>query len=515
MSEHRPLKDRAKRVLSLTALGPRVSALEALAKDTGTAVARVEGRLAAIEAALRQVRQADDEVEIDFVGQRCSDFVGEHVPPGQRVAVLTDGDPAVFVPNDWPVEAFPHGSRPARTGGDFDHGAGPIAHLEVQRIEGIRFVLVPDASRGWLQRYPEFAEHLTDRYDVVADESGVGLLVDVGTRQVTQRRQQTLVDVLDHAVDGNRYAAILDWTDLELDSLILGRNMVTAPPGTDGKLHYLDRTIDVVVIHDLARLEEGRRVASDTVVVVSAGEGEGLRVTRIEDVRADSVSAVDPILVVIAVEPGDPWLTHVEEAIAGQHHLTLVAAHDPWGAAAAAESNVVVVAERGVLPLPGCIEASATLVMSEGRIGGVAAKLLAADGSLEAAGSMIFGDGSVESISGGRSEVAAAWHEYVRPVCATPGLLAARATALREAQVASGSLTAVSAALWQAGYELHYQPDAWAVRTLHSNGADAPAGVASAGWVQALSARPERPAALNARAWRSLLAQEDVRSAWE
>jgi len=497
-------------------IGPRVSALEALSKDTAVAVARFEDRLAAVEGALRQVRSgADDAEEIDPVGTRCSDMVGEHVPLGQRVAVLTDGDPTVFAPDDWPVAGFPRHSRPARTECDFDHGAGPIAHLEVQRVEGIRFFLVPEPSRGWLQRYPEFAEHLTDRYDVVADEPGAGVLVDVSARQVTRRRQQTLIDLLDRVVDGDRYAAILDWTDLNLGSLVVGRNIITAPAGNDGKLLYLDRTIDVVVIQDPARLEEGRRVAGCAVVVVSPAEGGEILVTATEDLRADNVSAVDPVLVVIAVEPGDPWLAYVEEAVAPLRNVTVVAAHDPWEAAIAAEPDVVVVAEHGVLPLPGCIEACSALLLSGDRIGGVAAKLLAADGSLEAAGSMVFADGSIENVSGGCGEIAAAWHEYVRPICSTTGLLTIRAAALRETQFAPGSFAAVSAALWRAGYETRYQPDAWAVRTPDSDGPDMVEGVAPESWGQALSARPHRPTPLDARAWRSLLARDEAGRGWK
>jgi hypothetical protein len=511
-----PLKDLPKRLAAWGDLGKRVAALEAVLVDSTSAVASFDGRLAAIEDALRRLRHGDEDVDEHSASRcRCRELLSELVPVGQCVAVLTEDDPAVFAPDGQPVTVFPQHSPTDRPDCGFDHSAAAIAQLEVQRVEGTRFLLLPDPARGWLQRYPEFAEHLTNRYDVVADEPGAGLLVDMDTRRRPQQRQRTLVDVLDRLVDGNRYAAILDWTDLDLGSLVAGRSVFTAPAGNDRALPYIERTIDVVVIEDPARLEEGRRVARGAVVVVRSAENGGVLVSGVEEVQSDDVTALDPLLLVAATDPGDPWLTHVEEAVVAQPQVTVVASRDPWRVAATADVNVVLVAERGVLPLPGCIEASSALLASDDRIGGVAAKLLGADGSLEAAGSMVFADGSVENINASCSEMAAPWHEYVRPVCTTTGLLTARPSALRAASIASGSFVAVAAALWRAGYELSYQPDAWAVRALGAANGDRAGGeVASETWAEALPSRPPRPVLLDVRAWRGLLAREEVGSSW-
>jgi hypothetical protein len=499
----------------LDELAERLAALEAVIGETADA-ASLDTRLAAIEDAVRRLRYGDEELsEIDDTVRRCRELVGEHVAVGERVAVVSDGDPALLARYDRPVAAFPQGARAGSPDPDFDHGAAAIAHLEAQRVQGTRFLLLPEPARSWMQRYPEFAEHLLTRYDVVADEPGAGLLVDVGAVRAAGRGQGTLLEVLDRLVAGDRYAPVLDWTGLDLESVTGGRNLFAPSAEADGELPYLDRTIDVVVVEDPAHLDEGRRVASAAVVVVNPDQSGRVMVTRVEEVAPSGTLTLDPILLVVAVsDSGDPWLTRVQEAVADQPAITVVAARDPWARTADVEADVVVLAEPGVLPLPGCIEAAAATVTSDERVGAAAVKLLAADGSLEAAGSIVFADGSVEGVAAGCHEVAAPWHEYVRPVCAATGLLAVRSSAAREASKPSGSFVASSAGLWEAGYELRYQPDAWAVRALDPDPAGAGEEDGIEAWARTLSARPDRPVPLDTAAWRALLAQDDVQGCW-
>jgi len=500
----------------LEELAERVAALEALAGGTIDATS-LDARLSAIEDAIRRLRYDDEDLgEIDDTVRRCRELVGEHVPVGERVAVVSEGDPALLARYDRPIAAFPQGARVGGPDRDFDHGAAAIAHLEAQRVQGTRFLLLPEPARCWMQRYPELAEHLLVRYDVVADEPGAGLLVDVGAARAAGQGQGTLVEVLDRLVAGDRYAPVLDWTGLDLESVTGGRNLFAPPAEADGELPYLDRTIDVVVVEDPAHLEEGLRVASSAVVVVNPDESGRVLVTRVEEVAPNGTVTLDPILLLVATsDPKDPWLARVEESVAEQPAITVVTARDPWARTAEEEeADVAVLAEPGVLPLPGCIEAAAATVTSDEKVGAAAVKLLAADGSLEAAGSIVFADGSVEGVAAGCREVAAPWHEYVRPVCAATGLLAVRSSAAREASKPSGSFVASSASLWEAGYELRYQPDAWAVRVLGPDPEDAAEEAAAEAWARTLRARPDRPVPLDARAWRGLLAQDDVEGSW-
>jgi hypothetical protein len=137
----------------------------------------------------------------------------------------------------------------------------------------------------------------------------------------------------------------------------------------------------------------------------------------------------------------------------------------------------------------------------------VAVKLFAADGSLEAAGGAVFADGSMEGIARG-APPAAPWHEYVRPVAAAVGLVVLRPAAARELALADHAgtfdLADISARLWSNGWELHYQPDAAAVRAL------APAAPPADAWPQASDGLPTRPDELHDLAWRLLLARDEV-----
>jgi hypothetical protein len=477
--------------------------------EGGADLPSLDARLAALEDQVRRLQYGDEDLaEIDDAIRGCRELVGDHVPAGERVALATGGNPALISFDDRSVAAFP----PTRIGSqhqDFDHDAAAIANLEAQRAHGTRFLLLPEPAREWLQRYPGFAEHLLSRYAVVADEAGTGLLVEIGTRRVAQKQQATLAEVLDRVVDGDRYAPVLDWTRLDLQSLTAGRNVFPAPVEVDGELPYLDRTIDVVVLEDPVHLEEGRRVARGAVIMVSPDEDGHVVVTAVHEVVDDGLRAADPIpLVVTATGRKDPWLRRLEDAVAEQPRVKVVAGGDPGAVAAKADSEVVVLAERGVLPLPGCIEAAVALLTSSAEVGAVAVKLLAADGSLESAGTTVFADGSVEGVAAGFREVAAPWHEYVRPVCAGTGLLAVRPSAAREASGPLGSLLELSVALWGAGYEVRYQPDAWAVRVLDQEAEDAAPQLPV--WDRTLPARPVRPLSLDTTAWRALLAEDDV-----
>ena len=55
------------------------------------------------------------------------------------------------------------------------------------------------------------------------------------------------------------------------------------------------------------------------------------------------------------------------EAVAGRPGVEVRAAADPIAAAAETDAPTVVLAERGVLPLPGCIEAAERLLAPTSR----------------------------------------------------------------------------------------------------------------------------------------------------
>jgi hypothetical protein len=470
----------------LEELAERVAALEdAIA---GGRSSDLDTRLLAIETALR--RLSHGEGELDELGdelRRCTAMLEQRVPDGERVMVAWRGDPAMLALTSRQVVPFPRPTG-ALSEGDFEHGVSAIAHLEAQRVRGIRFLLIPERARLWLDDLTSFQEHLIGHYELVADEEGVGLLFDVGSPRSEERSSDTVVEVLDRILDGDRYAPVLDWTGFGLTSLIGDRGLFAAPPDTDGELPYLDRSIDVVVVDDPSHLDEGRRVATSAVVLVEPepDQAGGVGVAQVEE-----LSREHPI----------------------GEEIPIITGPDSWTSADAAGSEVVALAEDGVLPLPGCIEvAAATLQQHEG-IAAVAVKLLDSDGLLEGAGTMVFADGSAEGIGAGTAEVSAPWHEYVRPVCAGNGLLVAWGSALRETANDGASLVELSGRLRAAGHGLLYQPDAWAVRVHPTEEAERTQAPGES-WTPVLSSRPERPENLDSSTWRWLLAHDDVEESW-
>jgi hypothetical protein len=324
------------------------------------------------------------------------------------------------------------------------------------------------------------------------------------------------LDALDELIDSvseDRRAPMLDWTSLktsvELAGLLPGRTLFRPVEPDAGTLPYLDQTIDVVLTDETARMDEAARVASGAAVLVTIDEAGGSIAMETRVVHSKRRAAAASILVLVATEAEDEWLERFAEAVSARPGVDVEAAVQPLTALAATDAPTIVLAERGVLPLPGCIEAAESLLATNPRVGGVAVKLFDADGSLEAAGGAAFADGSVECIARG-APATAPWHEYVRPVAAAVGLVVLRSAAARQCcddGVGALDLAALSAGLWSSGWELRYQPDAAAVRTL------SPARAATTVWPQRADGLPRRPAQLDHATWRLLLARAEVGAA--
>ena len=226
----------------------------------------------------------------------------------------------------------------------------------------------------------------------------------------------------------------------------------------------------MVLVDSPERMDEAARVAADAAVLVTADGSGGAIAAETRRMRSGRSPAAAASLIVVMTDADDGWFGEFTEAVAGRPGVEVRAAVD---LAAAVETDAsrktaatIVLAERGVLPLPQCIEAAERLLAADQQVGGVAVKMFEADGSLEAAGGAAFADGSVEGIAKG-APAAAQWHEYVRPVAAAVGLVVLRSAAARECARPGDAgpldLAAVSARLWSSGWELRYQPDAAAV----------------------------------------------------
>ena len=319
------------------------------------------------------------------------------------------------------------------------------------------------------------------------------MVFEMSAQRVDDSEEPALGVLIEGLDLGDRLAPMLDWTTSGLAHLIPGRTVFRPVEPDDGELPYLDRSIDVVLVDDAERMDEAARVAARAVVRVAPGEAGGTVVAETRRLRSERRPDRAAVPILVATDDGDEWLVRLTEALADRPGVAVRAAVDPLAAAAETDAPIVVLAERGILPLPGCIEAAERLLAQDDELGGVAVKVFDADGLLEAAGGAAFDDGSVEGIAAGAA-AAAPWHEYVRPVAAAVGLVVMRGAAARQSATASGAgpfdLTSLSAHLWSSGWGLRYQPDAAAVRVL------APPAAGAGVWPQTPAGAPRRPVEL-------------------
>jgi hypothetical protein len=506
-------------------LTDRVTAIE---RTTGVAsdLARVEARLDVLEAAVHGVRYQLEDLAARSdapVVRACREMVRMHVPHEDSILVVAKGDSALLDLYGRPASNFPQDERGQYPGFAFAHSAAAVAHLEVQRVRGNRFLLIPESAAWWIDHYSAFGEHLVNRYRVAADEREAGLLVDLGARRALEHGwPRGLSDTLDRiATACGRQPAVLDWTDLNMQPHLPCCNVFMPPDDNEG-LPYLNGTVDVVLVADTARLGEARRVASLAVISLEPNGGPRPDVAAVDVLAEEQLATPATLVIVDSTSPDETWLAHLREALDDEPGAELVVSSDPSTLVdAAGDAEVVAVVEDGVLPLPGCFTAARTAMAGGDRVGAVAVKLFAADGSLEAAGATIFADGSRAAVAAGSHDVAAPWHDYVRETCWGPGLMFLGAPAIdkieRQRALPAGATHAVwSSGLWAAGLRVVYQPAATAVRVVPASPTAAPVAAAIAeAWGPALQSRLDAPVVLDDRAWRELLARQDVEAGWQ
>jgi Sulfotransferase family len=535
------LDRRARQVASLERqrdeLSERVAELEKL--ESSSVLNEIKARVESLENSMGDLEDSMQDLRYevqDLTGREdaqslraCRALVRDQVPRSEPLLVIAKGDPLWLDLYGRPTSNFPQDASGRYPGFPFNHGIAAIAHLEAQRLRGARFLLIPQIASWWTERFPDFATHLAGRYRVVADEEGAGMLVDLSPPDVVaEGSPRTVQEVINHlAAVHRREPAVLDCTGHDLAAQLPGRNVFSPPEGD--ALPYVDDTIDVVLVApastpgangDHKRLAEARRVAS--LAVVTIGEGRQPVVAGVEEFapsKEEEGRGAGIRIVVNAAQPDPRWQAHLEESVADEQDVEVVIRPDRWNDVADGAALVAIV-EEGVLPLPGCFDAARATLGRDDRADAVAAKLLASDGAIEAAGTIVFSDGSWTGIAAGSHEIVAPWHEYVRESCGTAGLVFLTAAAV-EALAAGGkgpdvgSPTSWAGELWAAGLRVVYQPDAAAVRAegAPDTSASVAARVAEA-WAPVSHGRPIRPAVLDEGAWRSLLAHEQVGTAW-
>lgn len=103
---------------------------------------------------------------------RIRETVREYVPGDAIVAVASGGDEALLSLYGRSAVHFPATADGRYRGDDPVDSTEVHECFDVARAQGASFLLVPQSSVTWLSNYPEFAEHLTERFPaVVNDES--------------------------------------------------------------------------------------------------------------------------------------------------------------------------------------------------------------------------------------------------------------------------------------------------------------------------------------------------------
>jgi Sulfotransferase family len=434
---------------------------------------------------------------------------------GMVNAAWTGGDPWLVVSPGSPGDvrearspraaAFPdtRGHRPLAD--DLAH----IAHLEAQRYAGHRHLVVPEGSRPWFRQQAELRNHIVRTYRTSVDEPGAGIVFDLA--RPPGRESRTLgAAIADLAAGLERAPAVLDWTGGSLEKE-LPALAVFAPPAGD-RLPYLDHSVDLVVVDRGGNLAEARRVAALAVITVAQG-GTGPVVRSVDAVGASEGHAPPRALVWSSPAPDPRWEPALAERVDEAGAQLLVAHIDAHALDGLADHDVVVAVEPQVLPLPGCIRAAAAAAAAN-PASAVAGKVLRRDGRLESAGGTVFFDRSVALIAASSPDVRAPWHDYVRPVCWAPGLVAAALplwTDVSRPPAVDGRayLREWCAALWSRGAAVVYHPDVAAVR-VHGDGGEPSIPLETSAWQRVLDLRPARPTELTDGAWRYVLAHDDV-----
>jgi hypothetical protein len=447
----------------------------------------------------------------DPVVAACRQVVLANVPLRAPILVAGKSDPAFTEIYGRRVTNFPQDSAGRYPGFAFSDSQALVAHLEALRCAGNRFLLMPSPSRWMLDHYAPFGEYVLNRYRVVASDPSFGTLVDI-----TDRRQRTdlgptgVSATIDRiAAAAERTLAVLDMTQLDIASRMPNYN-VFSPPRSDGELPYLDSTIDVVVIDNDLQLSEARRAAVEALVRVRCGSSGLPEVESVELLSSEEDPEIEAQIAVIVGSKSSSraWLERMAEALAEEPSAFLETELSPD---VLERATLIALVDDDVLPLPSCLSAARAVLSSDDGIGGVAVKILGANGSLEAAGTTLFADGSYAGVGSGSFDVAAAWHEYVRETCWGPGLMLYRADAVKEMVQGSPSPNAQplwAERVWAAGYRVLYQPAAAAVRAVP--GATVGVNGTVASWSSHLRRRPKRPPVLDETAWRELLAMDDV-----
>jgi len=136
---------------------------------------------------------------------RVQSAVAEHVPPGSSVLVVSKGDAALVELPGVSAAHFPQDAGGGYAGHHPHDSASATAQLEELRRHGAEYLVLPATSRWWLDFYGDFAGHLVNHGELVADLPEACLIYGLGRSvqpaagpPLTARPRATLAQVRDY-----------------------------------------------------------------------------------------------------------------------------------------------------------------------------------------------------------------------------------------------------------------------------------------------------------------------------
>jgi GT2 family glycosyltransferase len=214
--------------------------------------------------------------------RRMREQVREALPPDATVIVVSKGDEEMLDLYGRTTWHFPQDRDGEYLWYYPPDGPGPIVHLEALRVRGGQYLLFPQPSLWWLDRYPRFADHLNRHYRVIVrDESCVIFTLDKKYLPADPGAWRARISqVIDECADSvGKDPSILDFNSgLDLTERFARQAVLEPPRAGESRLPYIDRSIDIVVLSSSSDKEaatEARRVAGHAVVTVTLPELEG------------------------------------------------------------------------------------------------------------------------------------------------------------------------------------------------------------------------------------------------
>ena len=511
--------------------GEELTRLTTLAGDLLRAHADVQSSVRdmalALAGALTSATSGDENIaamgralEYRVAVQRLRERLRNVVPATAAVAVVTRGDDQLLELEGRRAWHFPQTEDGEWAGHHPATSQAAVVQLETLRAHGASYLVIPAASRWWLDHYAEFTRHLESRYCRVVDaDEGVVFALALGPAPAAGDPLGLVAIVDECSARTGRRPSVLDWTPSLGLASVLPAEAVFSPPDAGDALPYLDGSVDVVVVRPTASVAaqtEAARVAATAVVTVADVAAEQCTVRWSVGPRPAALPAAS--IVVAGPLENDGRAATLAALAETSPPLPVIDSADPAGLDVLQGSvdDVLVFLEAGLVPLGDWL-APMLEPFDDQDIAAVGGRLLNFDGSLAAAGGVLFADGSVVGLGEGDVNPDATPYAFLRDADAVgASFVAVRRAALAGVGGVDPAFTSALAAgadlclrLRAAGWRVLYQPKSVAASSGRrpspwrgSEGSDAERVLAR--WHAVLTCCPDRPATFDVQTWMAL-----------